>query len=257
MNIPINISNRTKILATLGLIALLSTGGIFAYLTDQDAAANQFTVGKVDFNLYEESWDGERPDGTYGTPSDATPSDATPSDALGIDQAQDMYAGKVINKNPAIKNNSKNDVYLRMSVKIPAAEVVTVQEDGTISNGGYPILTELFTYEENPGTGMRRVSDYPTIATDSNATPATGSDASRAYYVYEYEYVGDGDTEIPLPAGQDIPPLFDQVVFANVIEGQIDENTEFISVDYKAIQSGGFDTPEEAWNAYNNQHSFD
>ena len=33
--------------------------------------------------------------------------------------AENMYAGKVINKNPAIKNNSKNDAYLRMTVSIP------------------------------------------------------------------------------------------------------------------------------------------
>lgn len=57
----------------------------------------------------------------------------------------------------------------------------------------------------------------------------------------------------PLPAGQDISPLFDTVTFANVVGGQIDENTEFIFVDFKAIQSGGFNSPQEAWNAYENQ----
>lgn len=236
----IKFSNKVKIATAFGLIALVSIGGIFAYMTDRETAQNQFTVGKVDFNLYEENWDGELSDGTI-----ATPSEASPSDALGINQAKDMYADKIIDKNPAIKNNSKNDAYLRMTVTVPVANIVTALEDGTKSNGGVAQPTELFTYVENPGTGMRRTADSPSVK--------TGSDA-KEYYVYEYEYVGDGDSEIPVPAGTDIPALFDQVHFANVIEGEVDEDTEFINVDFKAIQSGGFDSPEEAWAAYNNQN---
>lgn len=236
-----HISERVKGAVLLGLIAVISIGGIRAYMTDRETADNQFTVGKVDFNLYEEAWDGEQPDGTY-----ATPSDATPSNALGEDQAQNIYAGQVIDKNPAIKNNSKNDAYLRMRVKIPVAKVVTADKDGNVLNGGQAVETELFTYEENEGTGMRKISDHPEIA--------TSSDASRVYHVYEYQYTGDGDQEIPLPAGQDIPALFDTVTFANVIEGQVDEELEIISVDFQAIQSGGFASPEEAWAAYKNQN---
>ena len=66
-------------------------------------------------------------------------------------------------------------------------------------------------------------------------------------------YTGGGYQEIPVPAGHDIPPLFYTVTFANVVGGQIDENTEFIHVDFKAIQSGGFNGPEDAWRAYDNQ----
>lgn len=242
----IRISNKTKIMAAIGLLAAFTVGGTMAYMTDRETAENIFTVGKVDFNLYEESWDGEQPDGTYATPSEATPSEASPSDALGVDQARDLYSGKVINKDPAIKNNSRNDAYLRMSVKIPVANVVTADEYGELNNDGIPEETELFTYIENADSGMTRVSDIPEVA--------TGSDAGRAYHVYEYMYTGDGDTEIPVPAGQDIPPLFNQVMFANVIEGQVDEAMEFLTVDYKAIQSGGFVDPDEAWAAYNRQN---
>lgn len=237
------VNNKVKIVAAACLIALLGIGGIRAYMTDHDTAANPFTVGKVDFNLYEESWDGELPDGSY-----ATPSEATPSEALGVNQARDIYSGKVINKDPAIKNNSRNDAYLRMSVKIPVAYVVTAYEDGTVKNNGYPMETELFTYHENYGTGMRKVSDYPRVEI------ATTSEAVRKYHVYEYQYTGGGSQEIPLPAGQDIPPLFNTVTFANVIEGQVDENTEFIMVDFKAIQSGGFPNAYEAWAAYEKQN---
>lgn len=228
--------NRAKILIAAGLLAFLSLGGTMAYMTDHESANNRFTVGKVDFNLYETSWDGELPDGTY-----ATPSDATPSDALGINQAQDMYAGKEIPKDPAIKNNSKNDAYVRMTVKVPVAYVITADDDGNLTNGGEPRDTELFTYELNPDCGMKLTPGQPTEEDGS--------------YVYEYMYTGDGWREIPVPAGQDIPPLFDSVSFANVVDGQVDENTEFLYVDFKAIQSGGFDSPEEAWAAYDHQNN--
>lgn len=244
----IRISNKTKIMAAFGLLAVFTVGGTMAYMTDRETSENVFTVGKVDFNLYEESWDGELPDGTYATPSEATPSEASPSDALGIDQARDLYSGKVIDKDPAIKNNSRNDAYLRMSVKIPVADVVTADEDGNLNNDGNPEETELFTYIENADSGMTRVSDIPELSV------ASGSDADKRYHVYEYMYTGDGDMEIPVPAGQDIPPLFNKVVFANVIEGQVDEAMEFLTVDYKAIQSGGFADPDEAWAAYRRQN---
>ena len=139
--------NRAKLLAAICLLALLSLGGTMAYMTDHESAENRFTVGKVDFNLYERNWDGERPDGTYATSSNATSSNATSSNALGMEQAENMYAGMEINKDPAIKNNSKNDAYLRMTVKVPVATVSTADRDGNLVDGGIQKETELFSYE--------------------------------------------------------------------------------------------------------------
>lgn len=231
--------NRAKLLAAICLLALLSLGGTMAYMTDHESAENRFTVGKVDFNLYESNWDGERPDGTYATSSNATSSNATSSNALGMEQAENMYAGMEINKDPAIKNNSKNDAYLRMTVKVPVATVSTADRDGNLVDGGIQKETELFSYELNPYCGMKPVSYWPTV--------------ENGFHVYEYMYTGDGYHEIPVPAGHNIPPLFHTVTFANVVDGEINEETEFIYVDFKAIQSGGFDTPEDAWRAYDNQ----
>lgn len=237
----VKISSKAKIMTAACLIAILSLGGTLAYMTDYELAKNKFTVGSVDFNLYETSWDGELPDGTYATPSDATPSDATASDALGIQEAENMYAGKVIPKDPAIKNNSKNDAYVRMTVKVPVATVSTADRYGNLFYGGQAVKTELFSYQVNWDCGMRLLSPYPV--------------EGDGYRIYEYIYTGGGNREIPVPAGHDIPPLFNTVTFANVVGGQIDENTEFIDVDFKAIQSGGFNSPEEAWEAYQNQSS--
>ena len=231
--------NRAKLLAAICLLALLSLGGTMAYMTDHESAENRFTVGKVDFNLYERNWDGERPDGTYATSSNATSSNATSSNALGMEQAENMYAGMEINKDPAIKNNSKNDAYLRMTVKVPVATVSTADRDGNLVDGGIQKETELFSYELNPYCGLKPVSYWPTV--------------ENGFHVYEYMYTGDGYHEIPVPAGHNIPPLFHTVTFANVVDGEINEETEFIYVDFKAIQSGGFDTPEDAWRAYDNQ----
>lgn len=152
--------NRLKIMAAVGLIVALGLGGTLAYMTDYEQKNNRFTVGSVDFNLYERNWDGELPDGTYATSADASSSDASSSDAsysnaLGIEQAEDMYAGKVIRKDPAIKNNSKNDAYVRMSVKIPVATISTADRYGNLINGGVPTATELFSYDLNADSGMR------------------------------------------------------------------------------------------------------
>lgn len=233
-NIQKKTKNKAKLFTAIALIAILSLGGTLAYMTDFEAAENKFTVGSVDFNLYESDWDGEQPDGSY-----ATPSDATPANALGIKQAENIYAGMEIPKNPAIKNNSKNDAYLRMVVKIPVAEIITSDDDGFLNNGGEPMETQLFTYDVNPASGMQLLPGQPV--------------EKDGYYIYEYMYTGGGSTEIPVPAGHDIPPLFDTVTFANIVGGQIDGEAEIINVDFKAIQSGGFDNPEDAWRAYENQ----
>lgn len=235
---------RIKILAAVALIVALSLSGTLAYMTDYEAAENRFTVGSVDFNLYERNWDGELPDGSYASSSDASSSnasssDASPSNALGIKQAEHMYAGKVIPKDPAIKNNSKNDAYVRMTVKIPVADVISAEDDGTLVAGGQAVETELFTYDVNPDSGMTLLSH--SVSPEDNS------------HIYEYIYTGGGNREIPVPAGHDIPPLFNTVTFANIVGGQLRDNIEFIHVDFKAIQAGGFDSPEEAWAAYQNQ----
>ncbi len=245
-------NNRSKAAVALMLAALLSVGGASAFLTDAGSTDNEFTVGKVDFNIYEEAWDGELPDGSVV---------ATPADALGINQAKHLSAGQVIPKNPALKNNSVNDAYVRIRVKVPAAEVVTVDTRGNMRNGGTARLTPLFSFVSNPGTGMRLTSDSPRVepATPGNATPGNASpgNADRpgatAYYIYEYMYTGGGDTEIPLPAGHDIPPLFDDVTFANVADGQLEGAVEIVTVDFRAIQSAGFSGAAEAWQAYDRQ----
>ena len=51
----------------------------------------------------------------------------------------------------------------------------------------------------------------------------------------------------PITPSTEIP----QYVANYIANGDID--TEFIHVDFKAIQAGGFDSPEEAWAAYQNQ----
>lgn len=235
--------NRRKGILLAALTLLFSVGGVSAYMTDQEAAANEFTVGDLDFNLYETAWDGELPDGTYI---------ATPSSAMGIEQARNIVPGQVIPKDPAIRNNSRNDAYLRVRVKIPVEDAVLADGEGNLLNGGAPTETELFSYEENAGTGMRLTADSPTVEVDT-ATASNASGTSR-YHVYEYMYTGGGEEEIPLPAGQDIPPLFDEVVFANLADSSLNGTVEWIHVDFRAIQSAGFASAEDAWNAYDRQN---
>ena len=87
----------------LALVGTLSVGGIMAYFTDGDTATNTFTVGKVSIDLQEPGW--------------VPPTGITPEQEF--------------KKDPQIKNDGINDVYVFMKVIVPYANVVTANHDGS------------------------------------------------------------------------------------------------------------------------------
>lgn len=91
-------NNMKKILLLTGVLCLASVGGVSAYLTDYDKVSNQFTVGKVDVELTEDNW---KPD-----------------------DHKKIEPGKVISKDPRIKNTGINDAYAYLEVSIPTANVI-------------------------------------------------------------------------------------------------------------------------------------
>lgn len=118
--------NKKKLFTTLGALSLaatLSIGGTVAYLTDQDAADNKFTVGKVDVDLEEPEWD--------------------------EDEHQDLQAGESVKKDPQIVNTGVNDAYVYLEVQVPMETVITAAADGTRENGGAAVKQELFTFTPN------------------------------------------------------------------------------------------------------------
>lgn len=84
---------KKKIVTCSLVVALLVIGVIgasLAYFTDQDAKENVFTVGNVDIELNEPSWE---------IPASVAP---------GIEYAKD----------PVVKNVGTNDAYIRVDVKV-------------------------------------------------------------------------------------------------------------------------------------------
>ncbi len=87
---------KKKILAlcVVAIIAVTAIAGAsLAYLTDNEAKTNVFTVGKVDIELTEPNWD-----------------------ATGAAEADDVYPGEPLAKDPTVKNIGANPCFVRVSV---------------------------------------------------------------------------------------------------------------------------------------------
>lgn len=115
--------SKTKLAVAVAIIAVMGIGGAFAYFTDTDQAVNSFTVGKVQIELQEPSWNADNP-----------PKNITPN--------------QVIEKDPQIKNTGKNNAFMFVEVQVPYGNISTADAEGHI---GSKADTELFTYTLNRG----------------------------------------------------------------------------------------------------------
>ena len=89
--------NKRKIIllaALLVMVAILGVGGTLAYFTAEDEATNTFTVGNVKIELTEPNWD-----------------------ATGKAEAENVYPGQVLPKDPTVKNTGNNPCYVRVAVE--------------------------------------------------------------------------------------------------------------------------------------------
>ncbi len=84
--------NKRKIIllaALLVMVAILGVGGTLAYFTAEDSATNTFTVGNVKIELTEPNWE----------------------------EAEDVYPGQVLPKDPKVTNVGTNPCYVRIAVE--------------------------------------------------------------------------------------------------------------------------------------------
>lgn len=87
---------KRKLFAMCLVAALAATaviGGTLAYFTDSDAAENTFTVGNVDIALTEPDWEAE-----------------------GKAEAETVYPGEPLAKDPTVENIGANPCFVRVSV---------------------------------------------------------------------------------------------------------------------------------------------
>ncbi len=209
---------------TAALVGVIGVGGIMAYLTDTDSKVNKFTLGKVDITETEPEWD-----------KDPDPEGVTPN--------------QKITKDPTVKNEGDVDAFVFQIVKIPVANVVTANEDGTRNPAADQ---ELFKYSIDSTwaeVGHRDVMD--------------GGKVIAREYLYAY---GSDAEMTPLTPGSSTHALFSEVQYINVIEGSTDnagnpleESVQQINVQAFGIQTsdlnGGKTAPADVWSVYANQNS--
>lgn len=217
-------SKTKNVVMALTLAALLLVGGVFAYLTDTDNQTNTFTMGNVEIDLTEPTWDTHPDENGDGVP----------------DIAEDIWAGKVIAKDPTITNTGDNDAYVYLMVSVPKQVVRTAQADGTPDpTPDAPV--QLFNYTMNAGWTLLK----------SNTSGATEN-----VYLYSYD-TALAPTEVTATA------LFSNIEFVNVIEGQIASDVTFnipvvayaIQANFGAGEAGDALTAAQAWELYANQNS--
>lgn len=178
---------RKNLLLGACLAGVLAVGGIFAYFTDTDSAANVFTVGKVEVDLTEPEYD------------------AHPEDH------KDLTPDKVLDKDPKVTNTGINDVFVFMEVTIPKATVSTAAENGSQNPAANQ---ELFTYEVSEGwvqvvkddkaDGCRYVYAYSTgqncsVLKSEKTTPPLFKDGKiRFINVIEGQGLEEESLELPV-----------------------------------------------------------
>lgn len=202
---------KTKaILCVALIIGVIGVSGILAYLTDTKSASNQFTVGEVTINLTEPTWDAALDGNDNGIP----------------DVAENITPNATIAKDPQVENAGKNNAYIYLKVTVPVKNVVTAESNGTRiagegENGEKP--TQLFSYETNEN--WIEITSKRESNTNSNT------------YVYYYK-------DEVAPKGK-TSALFNEVKFANVIEGQVEPGiAQEIKIEAFAIQSDNLPSPE-------------
>lgn len=206
-----NVNNMKKGAVAVALVASLGLAGLSAYFTDTKTATNTFTVGSVKQELTEDKW--------------------KPS------EGENVTPGKEVQKNPTIKNVGDNTQYAFMKVEVPAAEVTTVNPDGT--KAPTKEKKELFTYDINEGwTELESAKSD----TDTSVT-----------HVY---YYGKNNALTALNK-DDSATLFDKVKFINIVEdNETLTGNKNIVVNSYGVQSdnlGTAKTPGDVWNLVYNQ----
>ena len=221
--------NRKLTAGILGAMALLlATGSTLAYFTDKEQASNRITIGKVDITLTEPKWD-----------------------AVPDEKKQNITPGKELVKDPTVTNTGINDAFVFLKVKVPAAELVTANADGTKNKAA---VHELYSWNVN--TGWSPVGEPTNIVDESG-------NVTGVEYLYVY---GSRSACTSLAKNQATTELFSSVTFLNVIEGQtltdttpLEEAETVIDIQAFAIQTTDLTADDvtsstEVWNVLSNQN---
>lgn len=144
---------------------------------------------------------------------------------------QEITPTQIIKKDPQITNVGINDAFVYLEVSVPMASVITTNNIGIRENNGVARYQELFTFAPNSAWTLLKSEELN----------------RNMVYTYSYNQI--------LKKNAVTTPLFQTVTFANVVEGQIDEQKYDVKVNAFAIQTehtgdDGSDIPAQAKAAY-------
>ena len=186
--------------AACAMMGVMAIGGTMAYLTDSETATNTFTIGQVKIDL-------EEPEYAKLTET----------------QKQHLVPNQIVAKDPQVENTGVNDAIVFLKVEMPKKAVIVAEKDGTRKTTA---VTELFTMlntDIDPATdGSTAGKNWVELQGDD-----TGADTNIHVYAYKEKLAKDAKTTA----------LFDSIQLQNIIEGQIDTDTENIKVTAYAIQA--------------------
>ena len=215
------------------LLVAASVFGTIAYLTDDEAVTNTFTVVSVKLTLDEAD---VKTDGTYVT------------DKTNRVQANEYHLlpGHTYIKDPTVTVDAKSEAaYVRMMVQVEKIEQLKKALPNEDDTAKYYGADDTFLLQ------MLCVDEDGNSTWDGDSWTFVKYHPDTATYEFRYkEIVAKSDTATELPA------LFGKIT----VPGEID-NTHLaclkdvkIIVTAHAIQADGFDTADAAWAAFGTQN---
>ncbi len=204
-----NIRTKRSAAVAAGMAGIILVSGAFAFLSDSESAINRFTFADdkgeqtVDVDIIEPNW-----------------KEVEGKDILPLD--------KVV-KDPQVVNEGENDVYSFVTVLVPTAKEITLNnDDGTT----YELENvELFRYSVNPewkeiSATKYGVEDAHLVSAEdgrkvilNTANLSIIKDYGANVYYTAHTYAFAGDTMTRLEAGETTTPVFNDVTLINVADG--------------------------------------
>lgn len=205
----------TAIFLCVALVAIAVVSASLAYFTDTQTATNTFTMGNVKIKLDETNV------------NDSTGNRITSNE-------YNVYPGAVVTKDPIVHNVGKNAAYIRATVNVEnwmnMCAAYYPDFDIVYPNEGYEQSLMLLVDALGDGWSVVGVKAGDVFTNDQH----------DAKFILKY----DGT----LASGADTTAMFNKVKIPAAIQNGQAFGT--ITVKAEAIQADGFDTWEEAFDAF-------
>lgn len=225
-----NMLKKTLLLVCMmALVVCISVGATIAYLTDDDAVINTFTVGNVQIELWETDTDGDNN-------KDDNHADGKHDKA----NEYHLLPGQTYVKDPTVTIKAKSeDAYIRMMVTVDELDELKAafpkEKYSTYYNGDL-FLLQMLVSGWNGG-----IWEYETF------------DEATATYEFRYHTAVGNDAE----TDKTIEPLFTHIVIPGSVTN--DELAHLAKVEINvvahAIQQAGFENDEDsAWTSFKTQN---